>query len=104
MLSLEVESSESGGGPWAKSMVVKCFNCHSCTPSGSADFFSEIANRRVRTGMTLEIKYEDQLHARARGCDGACDNAQAKHTSCQGGVGIRQCSDPSHKATAHSRK
>ena len=52
----------SGGGLLAKpeSIVEKCLNCHSCPPPGSADFFSEIANRRAKTGTMLESEYRVQ--------------------------------------------
>ena len=54
MPSEAVKSLVSGARPLAKRIVEKCFNCHSCPPSGSTDFFSEIANRRVKTGTMLE--------------------------------------------------
>ena len=66
MLSREVRSCAPGGEPPTKFKVVKCFTCHSWAPPGSAAFLSATANRRVKTGMTLEIEYEDQLHACAR--------------------------------------
>ena len=57
-----VEPCVSPGGTLAKSRVVKCFNCHICPPSGSADFFSESTKRRVRIGVMLESEYERQPH------------------------------------------
>ena len=60
MLSPVAESCASAGGPLANSMVLKCFSCHFCPPSGSADFLSATANRRVKTGLKLENVHGDQ--------------------------------------------
>lgn len=51
----------SSGVTLAKPGVLKCFSCHFCPPSGSADFLSEITNRRVKMGLKLESEHEDQL-------------------------------------------
>ena len=47
------------GSPRAKLMVVKWFNSHFCPPTGSADLFIEIANRRVKAGLKLESECGD---------------------------------------------
>ena len=57
MPSEAVKSRVSGGGPLTKLIVEKCLGCHSCPPSGSVDFFSEITNLRVKTGTMLESDY-----------------------------------------------
>ena len=54
MLSRTTDSSVSGAEPLEKLIVLKWFSCHFCPPFGSADFFSEIANPRVRMGPKLE--------------------------------------------------
>ena len=51
----------SGERALARFGVLKCVSCHFCPPSGSAAFLSEIANRRVKMGLTLERECEDQL-------------------------------------------
>ena len=51
----------SEGGAAAKWGVLKCVSCHFRLPSGSADFLSEIANRRVKMGLKLGSEREDQL-------------------------------------------
>ena len=63
-LSRSVDLSVSGAGPLAKWIVLKWFSCHFCPPSGSAAFFSEIANLRVKMGLRLEGEHDDQLEAR----------------------------------------
>ena len=56
-----VDNCISGETTRAKWGVLKCVTSHCCPPSGSAVFLSEIANRRVKMGLKLEIKCKDQL-------------------------------------------
>ena len=41
--------------------MAKCLGRHACPPSVSADFFREIANRRVKIGLKLESEHKNQL-------------------------------------------
>lgn len=40
--------------PPAKFTELKCFNCQSCPPPGSADRFNDTANLTVNTGFMLQ--------------------------------------------------
>ena len=61
MLSLAPDDLSASGGRFpAKWIGLKCSSCHFCPPSGSANFFSEIANRRVKMGLRLESGCGDQ--------------------------------------------
>ena len=59
-LSSAADLSTSGAGPPEKRRVLKCFSCHFWPPSGSAAFFSEIANLKVKMGLKLESDSEGQ--------------------------------------------
>jgi len=50
--------------------LLKCDICHSCAPSGSADFLSESANRRVRMGLKLGGRREGRLSVERNRCVG----------------------------------
>ena len=83
MISWTVSLSISGAGRLAKLMVLKCFSCHFCPPFGSAAFFSEIANLRVKTGVRLESEHEgQQLEIRDRNI--TTRNVQSTSTSREG--------------------
>ena len=62
MLSQTTGLSASGADPTVEGRVAKCLGRHACPPSASADFFREIANRRVKMGLKLRSGSEDQLH------------------------------------------
>jgi len=54
MSSRMVDTRASGEGRVLNWTELKCFNCHSSPPSGSADCFSVITNLRVNTGLRLQ--------------------------------------------------
>ena len=56
MSSRTVDICKSGERRLAKLTELKCFNCHSCPPSGSADRLSETANLMVNMGLRLQIR------------------------------------------------
>ena len=56
MFSRTADTCISGGDALAKLTELKCDSSHSCPPSGSADRFSETANRIESTGLRLEIR------------------------------------------------
>ena len=59
MLSQATGLSASGAGPTIEWRVAKCLGRHACPPSTSADFFREIANRRVKIGLKLGSDCKD---------------------------------------------
>ena len=54
MFSRTADARVSCEGSLVKLSELKCFNCHSCLPSGSADRLSETANLMDNIGLMLE--------------------------------------------------
>ena len=55
--SRTADSRASGKGLATKLTELKCVNCHSCPPPGSADRLSDTANRMVNMGLRLQGRH-----------------------------------------------
>ena len=83
MFSRKADARAPGEGSPMKSGELKCFNCHSCPPSGSADRLSETVNLMVNMGLMLETKRTRLLVTR----DGQSKRTVNMHFITKGGNG-----------------